>query len=60
MGVSMGGYGAMMVAAHHPDLFAAASSLSGAVDSHLPARSPPAGLTRLTAGVLAAGWPGWG
>jgi len=37
LGVSMGGYGAMMVAAHHPDLFAAASSISGAVDSNLPA-----------------------
>src|SRR4051794_11676363 len=37
MGVSMGGYGAMMVAAHRPDLFAAASTLSGAVDSNLPA-----------------------
>lgn len=37
MGESMGGYGAMMLAARHPDLFAAASSLSGAVDSNLPA-----------------------
>jgi S-formylglutathione hydrolase FrmB len=36
MGVSMGGYGAMMIAARHPDLFAAAASLSGAVDSNLP------------------------
>jgi len=35
-GVSMGGYGAMMMAARHPDLFAAAASLSGAVDSNLP------------------------
>lgn len=37
MGESMGGYGAMMDAARHPDLFAAAASLSGAVDSNLPA-----------------------
>lgn len=37
MGISMGGYGAMMVAARHPDLFVAAASLSGAVDSNLPA-----------------------
>src|SRR3954452_15459139 len=36
-GVSMGGYGAMMFAAHRPDLFVAAASLSGAVDSNLPA-----------------------
>ncbi len=30
----MGGYGATMLAAHHPDLFAAAATLSGAVDSN--------------------------
>ncbi len=35
-GVSMGGYGAAMFAARHPDLFAAVSSISGAVDSNLP------------------------
>ncbi|WP_205696860.1 alpha/beta hydrolase family protein [Conexibacter sp. SYSU D00693] len=35
-GISMGGYGAMMFAARHPDLFVAAASLSGAVDSNLP------------------------
>src|SRR4051812_583862 len=35
LGVSMGGFGSMMVAAHHPDLFAASSSISGAVDSNL-------------------------
>ncbi len=29
MGVSMGGYGAMMLAARHPDLFAAAANISG-------------------------------
>ena len=28
-GISMGGYGATMLAAHHPDLFAAAATLSG-------------------------------
>lgn len=33
-GVSMGGYGAMMFAARHPDLFADAASISGAVDSN--------------------------
>ena len=37
MGVSMGGSGSMMFAAKHPDLFVAASSISGAVDSNLPA-----------------------
>ncbi|HYH61388.1 MAG TPA: alpha/beta hydrolase family protein [Solirubrobacterales bacterium] len=36
-GISMGGYGSMMFAARHPDLFSAAASLSGAVDSNLPA-----------------------
>jgi S-formylglutathione hydrolase FrmB len=36
LGVSMGGYGSMMFAARHPDLFAAAASISGAVDSNLP------------------------
>lgn len=36
LGTSMGGYGAMMVAARHPDRFVAAASLSGAVDSNLP------------------------
>lgn len=35
-GVSMGAFGSMMIAAHHPDLFADAASLSGAVDSNLP------------------------
>jgi len=35
-GESMGGYGAMMFAARHPDMFAAASSLSGAVDTNYP------------------------
>ena len=34
MGDSMGGYGALMLAARHPDLFTAASSLSGAPDSN--------------------------
>src|SRR5688572_9692538 len=35
-GVSMGGYGAAMFAARHPDLFAGVASLSGATDSNLP------------------------
>jgi S-formylglutathione hydrolase FrmB len=35
-GVSMGGYGATMLAARHPDLFAAVGSISGADDSNLP------------------------
>jgi S-formylglutathione hydrolase FrmB len=35
-GISMGGYGAMMLAADHPDLFGYAASLSGAVDTNLP------------------------
>ena len=34
-GISMGGYGAMMLAARHPHLFSAAASLSGAVDSNI-------------------------
>lgn len=34
-GISMGGYGAMMLAARHPDLFSAAATLSGAVDSNI-------------------------
>jgi S-formylglutathione hydrolase FrmB len=34
VGVSMGGYGAMMLAAQHPDLFGEAASLSGAVDTN--------------------------
>ena len=36
-GISMGGYGSTMLAARHPDLFGAAATLSGAVDSNLPA-----------------------
>ncbi|MFN8194491.1 MAG: alpha/beta hydrolase family protein [Nocardioidaceae bacterium] len=31
-GLSMGGYGAMKLALHHPDRFAAAASMSGALD----------------------------
>lgn len=34
IGESMGGYGAMMLAARHPDLFTAVSSLSGAPDTN--------------------------
>lgn len=36
MGESMGGYGAISMAARNPDLFAAAVSISGAVDSNFP------------------------
>lgn len=35
-GISMGGYGSMMLAARHPDLFVGAATLSGAVDSNIP------------------------
>ncbi len=34
LGESMGGYGVMMMAARHPDLFVAAASLSGGVDTN--------------------------
>jgi S-formylglutathione hydrolase FrmB len=36
VGTSMGGYGSMMIAARNPDLFVAASTLSGSVDTNLP------------------------
>jgi S-formylglutathione hydrolase FrmB len=36
VGISMGGYGSMMLAAHHPDLFGSAATISGAVDSNNP------------------------
>ncbi len=36
-GISMGGYGSMMLAARHPDKFSAAATLSGAVDSNIAA-----------------------
>jgi S-formylglutathione hydrolase FrmB len=35
-GLSMGGFGAMSYAARHPDLFVAAASFSGAVDTNEP------------------------
>jgi S-formylglutathione hydrolase FrmB len=35
-GLSMGGFGAMSYASRHPDLFAAAASFSGAVDTNNP------------------------
>jgi S-formylglutathione hydrolase FrmB len=38
-GLSMGGFGAMTYAARHPDLFAAAASFSGAVDTNYPTPS---------------------
>ena len=36
-GLSMGGFGAMSYAARHPDLFSAAATWSGAVDTNQPA-----------------------
>lgn len=36
-GISMGGYGSLMLAARHPDLFGLAGSMSGALDSNDPA-----------------------
>ncbi len=36
LGFSMGGYGSLMMAARHPDLFVGAASLSGSVDTNLP------------------------
>jgi putative tributyrin esterase len=39
-GLSMGGYGALKWALHHPDRFAAAACLSGAVDVATLARNP--------------------
>ncbi len=44
-GLSMGGYGAVTYAAQHPDLFGAAASFSGALDTNNPgdiAVTPPA------------------
>jgi S-formylglutathione hydrolase FrmB len=44
-GLSMGGYGAITYAAQHPDLFGAAASFSGALDTNNPgdiAVTPPA------------------
>lgn len=35
LGESMGGYGALMIASRHPDLFAAAASVSGTVNTNL-------------------------
>lgn len=52
LGESMGGYGAMMLAARHPDLFAAASSLSGAVDSNLPANGAALSASPLLQGAF--------
>ena len=44
MGASMGGFGAFSYAARHPDLFGAAISISGALDTNYPSprRSSPA------------------
>ncbi|MGN6606293.1 MAG: alpha/beta hydrolase [Jatrophihabitans sp.] len=40
VGESMGGFGAMSLAAQRPDLFVAAASLSGAVDTNFPTVIP--------------------
>ncbi|MES3021573.1 MAG: alpha/beta hydrolase family protein [Pseudomonadota bacterium] len=53
MGESMGGYGAMMMAARHPDLFVAAASLSGAVDTNYLPNIPVNNLLRLITVALA-------
>jgi S-formylglutathione hydrolase FrmB len=50
-GISMGGYGAMMLAARHPDLFAAAASLSGTVDTNLPANGAALSLSSVFDGA---------
>lgn len=43
-GLSMGGFGALSYAARHPDLFASASSFSGAIDTNVPAGAGPHGI----------------
>jgi S-formylglutathione hydrolase FrmB len=50
MGESMGGYGALMFAARHPDEFIAASSLSGAVDTNRPGISAAVSVSPLLQG----------
>lgn len=40
MGASMGGFGAFSYAARHPDLFGAAISISGALDTNYPIAQP--------------------
>ena len=47
-GLSMGGFGAMSYAARHPDLFASASSFSGAVDTNVLDPAAPTGVDLLT------------
>jgi S-formylglutathione hydrolase FrmB len=51
-GLSMGGFGAMSYAARHDDLFAAAASFSGAVDTLYPT---PATNLLFVSGVVAPG-----
>jgi S-formylglutathione hydrolase FrmB len=51
MGESMGGYGALMLAARHPDVFVAASSLSGAVDTNTPLVMPLPSISSATRGL---------
>jgi S-formylglutathione hydrolase FrmB len=51
MGESMGGYGVMMMAARHPDLFVAAASLSGGVDTNYV---PGTVMTTLSPAIMGA------
>jgi S-formylglutathione hydrolase FrmB len=48
-GLSMGGFGTYSYAARHPDLFVAAASFSGAVDSNLADPVAPAALDAIAA-----------
>jgi diacylglycerol O-acyltransferase / trehalose O-mycolyltransferase / mycolyltransferase Ag85 len=52
MGLSMGGFGAMSYAARHRDLFAAAASFSGSVDTFYPT---PAGNILFASGIVGRG-----
>ncbi|MES3021589.1 MAG: alpha/beta hydrolase family protein [Pseudomonadota bacterium] len=54
MGESMGGYGVMMMAARHPDLFVAAASLSGGVDTNFA----PAPLINTVTPLMMGALPG--
>ena len=47
-GLSMGGFGTMSYAARHPDLFASASSFSGALDTNVLEPGVPTGLDLAT------------
>ncbi|MEV0247336.1 alpha/beta hydrolase family protein [Nocardia sp. NPDC050712] len=51
MGESMGGYGALMLSARHPDEFVAAASLSGVLDTNSPATWEPISQVPLVRGA---------